>query len=242
MSDEQTTMFVTRDYAKFRITDANRDTDPRDVAELVEEMRRKPFTREFPIVVNSHMEVMDGQHRLQAIEQLKLPLYYIVSERMTMQDVAQAQAVTKAWTLDNYMAYYVRHARANRTDYIRVQEIVGKYGVSVSTALALGAVGRSVHPEFKQGRLNYARYEHAKRVLEYAQDFRGVYNEWNNGWFLRALSSVVEHPNYSHERMMSKVRQWPDLLGPRSNVQSYTDMLINLYNRHSRNPGKDISL
>jgi hypothetical protein len=241
-------IYTTREYNKFRLTpEQNRKLKVNDVIKIAESMEEKSLLPEFPIIVTRDFRVIDGQHRLHAAEIAKVPVYYIVSDNMTMDDVASAQALTTPWTLADYLHYYCSSgASVHRANYLQMQEFVNKWGVSESTALRLGAMGANTSQEFKTGRLNFGNGPHANEVMRAAEDFRpnnehAWFEFWDASYFLAALSNLMltvdprtRDKIYDHNRMMHKVRLAPNLLHKCSTTADYQRMLVEIYNRNSK--------
>lgn len=68
---------VEHDHSKFKMLPYNRDINRRNVGNLIKLLKEKNQSHLFPIVVNKDFEVIDGQHRLIALEELNLPVFYI---------------------------------------------------------------------------------------------------------------------------------------------------------------------
>lgn len=95
------TIYQSKNYDKFRFLESNRMVDFRHVRRLKKSIADIGLIE--PIVVNDHLEVIDGQHRLQALKELDEPVTYIVShsaDKATVMDVNNTQ---KNWSLSDYV-------------------------------------------------------------------------------------------------------------------------------------------
>lgn len=72
------TIFETHDYSKFKKIPENRFVSKKYVAFLMDSMKQKYIC--IPICINKDFEIIDGQHRYEAIMQLELPLYFFICE------------------------------------------------------------------------------------------------------------------------------------------------------------------
>ena len=68
--------FETTDYSKFKKTRGNRPVDEAHVQQLKKLIEEKDLYD--PIRVNKNMEVIDGQHTLEARKQLDLKIPFII--------------------------------------------------------------------------------------------------------------------------------------------------------------------
>lgn len=95
------TIYQSKNYDKFRFLESNRMVDFRHVRRLKKSIADIGLIE--PIVVNDRLEVIDGQHRLQALKELDEPVTYIVShsaDKATVMDVNNTQ---KNWSLSDYV-------------------------------------------------------------------------------------------------------------------------------------------
>ena len=79
--------FETTDYSKFKKARGNRPVDAAHVAQLKRFIADKDLYD--PIRVNKNMEVIDGQHTLQARKELDLKVPYIIINSDDPLDVAR---------------------------------------------------------------------------------------------------------------------------------------------------------
>lgn len=81
-------MKSTTNYDMFKFRDDNRTKiRKRHVDTLAESIQRNNQLEKHPIVVNQDMEIINGQHRLCAAKELGIPVYYIVQEEFTPEDL-----------------------------------------------------------------------------------------------------------------------------------------------------------
>ena len=73
MNNEKTTLVrQTNNYMKFQILKGNRNVSQSRVNKIIASINRVGYITN-PIIVNEHMEVIDGQGRLEALKTLQLP-------------------------------------------------------------------------------------------------------------------------------------------------------------------------
>lgn len=95
MSEVQETM----DYGIFKTVSGNRNISEFHIELLKRSIKKRNLTKDFPILVNSNFEILDGQHRYEALSNLGLPIYYRIAEVTTVQDIAIVNTISKKWTL-----------------------------------------------------------------------------------------------------------------------------------------------
>ncbi len=66
------TIKVTKNYEQFSYVKGNRSIDPLHLDKLSKAMAKEYVP--VPIIVNSNFEILDGQHRFEAVKKLKKPV------------------------------------------------------------------------------------------------------------------------------------------------------------------------
>ena len=71
-------MKKTKDYSQFKYLPGNRDLVLNHVDRLVKSISKNNLLKNNPIMINKQGYILDGQHRLQAAEELGVDIYYNV--------------------------------------------------------------------------------------------------------------------------------------------------------------------
>lgn len=107
-----------------------------------------------PIIVNSEMEVVDGNHRLVAAKELELPIYYVIDDNYEPDKLILFNNVTLRWTLKEYMNFYVLQGN---DDYIKFDQFMYDMGFSVSTMFEwISDRPKKMQKEFKNGTFKFS--------------------------------------------------------------------------------------
>ena len=117
-------VYVTTDYDGFNTLCGNRGVDLQRVTKIKTSIEKAYIPS--PIVVNEKMEVIDGQGRLQALRELKLPVYYIVVQGANLDDCIRMNITSTPWDVRDYI--YSGRDRGNK-DYIKLASLVDRYTI-----------------------------------------------------------------------------------------------------------------
>ena len=100
----------TKNYDQFVLRPDNRadGISERHVKLLMLSLKSKNLLHLRPIAVTESMEVIDGQHRLEAAMRLGLPIYYEVEKNLEAKDVILMNVV-KPWSASDFFNYYVKN-------------------------------------------------------------------------------------------------------------------------------------
>ena len=145
--------FETTDYSKFKKARGNRPVDEAHVNQLKKLIADKDLHD--PIRVNKNMEVIDGQHTLQARKELDLVVPYIIINSDDPLDVARLNTGRKNWSMEAYLNH---HCARNKMDYKICKSKMNQYGINVAEAVVLllkqCSLWNRISTDFKTGKFS----------------------------------------------------------------------------------------
>jgi hypothetical protein len=113
---------TTTDYFLFKPIDGNRNKNLLHINRLKKSMNQNYlFT---VIIVNEKYEIIDGQHRFEVIQELQLPLHYIICSGYGLTEVHILNANSKTWNADDYLEGY---CKLGYKDYLIFADFKNKY-------------------------------------------------------------------------------------------------------------------
>ena len=112
---------TTKDYNKFLHIIGNREINKSNLKRLKESIRE--IGLQVPILVNENRAVVDGQHRLQALRELNLPVTYIQSQITREEHIPNLQ-VSKLWTA---LDFAKRNAAQGDKECIKALKVVDNW-------------------------------------------------------------------------------------------------------------------
>ena len=121
-----TKILRTEDYSIFKTMKGNRELRGRHIIclELAISQSLDRISC-YPILVNENMEIIDGQHRLQALRNLGQPVYYMIAEGMRLKDTQALNAISRGWSpIDYALSYSVLGNKAYDL-YLKLKERFG---------------------------------------------------------------------------------------------------------------------
>lgn len=222
----------TEDYAVFKRVKGNRKISMSHVKELTEAIKKDPTSiRYTPIIVNEKMEVIDGQHRLMAIQALKLPVYYLQEHGLDLSNVQQMNAVNRTWgPMDYALAYDEqgnRHYRAyldSRREY--------KFSHNIAMAYLHGSLaGQTARNNFRRGLFKVPSPTESKDAFECLTSVGRFYPGYKRQNFAYAYLRLINNPKYDHKRMIQQLSRHADDMGEFATTEDNLRMLEMIYNK-----------
>lgn len=239
-------VYVTKDYKMFQRVRGNRVLNDGKIKKMVRDMRHGlNFLADFPIVTSqasTKLQVHDGQHRLEAAIQMKLPVYYILrKEEMNLTETARINSLQEKWKPKDFIACYIEKGVK---DYQILQDFMDQYSCPVSVALRLlhygtaksdGGAGDLLSRSFERGEFKVLHQKQAKEIMETCRLFE-AFDYWNTRPFIAAITRVLSADMCDMDELAEKFNKNPDMMQKRSTPKDYLLLLENIYNkgRHKR--------
>lgn len=238
---------VAKDYNIFKQVEGNRIINWGHVNRLEESMKERDYlTSLHPILVNESFEIIDGQHRLEALKRLNKPVYYIKSHNLGLKDVQTLNALSKNWTHRDFALSY---SKIGITAYTIYLDIASNYFVksedgkktfklkhNVLLRYLIGEGVNNMNAIFKAGELQIDNENLSRLKLEQLLDVAKISHDPHKMMgrdFGYAFFTICSNPEYNHKRMLDKMAKFSEKMGKCENVQDFTREIEKIYNRHA---------
>lgn len=229
----------TENYSLLKRITGNRTINKAQVSKLVDSLGRNPeLASAIPIIVNDKMEIIDGQHRFEALKKLGLPVTYMISEGLGLRAVQILNSATKVWIPIDYAKSY---SEVGLVDYDIYLEFKKKYHLSHNILLSylsqtpesdnMRGKGNTLYT-FREGRFKVGDIDIARKLCETLIDALRFYNRGDTKVFAKAWKVCVLNPKYDHQRMMGKIAENPTLFRDSPYAEDYMRQLEKIYNFH----------
>lgn len=252
-------MESTTDYSIFKINPSNRDIDPLNLKKVIASIETRNLLPFRPITVNSKMEVIDGQHRLEAAKTLGVPIYYIVQKDAKIGDILLLHNAQKSWGLEDYLKYYVSQ---NYIEYVKLKQFLDKNKLTLRQGMGVlnASVKRqatSVRADSTQGKFPFKEggfifpnesemMEVELRMLNINQIVElidrktiGKKTYLRSISFYRALAVFLCNKEVDFDLFLRKIPYKIDLFRPCTKVSQYIKIFIAVYNWKNHSPIRD---
>lgn len=220
----------TCNYAQFSCVKKNRSIDQDHLMQLYDAVSAKNLLAEFPILVDKNLNVIDGQHRLRVAESLGVPIYYIVSERITVDDISSTNGNTRHWRMQDYMDRWLAEGKM---EYVVLDRFMKKFPFfTLSEAVHLCHFGdkKYIHSKFTKGEYRCNDSSYAAKVAHALLDFAKFFPRYHDNGFILAVANLMGNVNYDHKVMMARLEYQSTKLVRCSNSVAYIELLNEIYN------------
>lgn len=232
-----TTILTTKDYKQFKTVKGNRGTSKSHIKKLKEAIQAKPSIIEFnPILVNEKMEIIDGQHRKEAISELGLPIHYLKVKGLTLDDVQALNSGKKNWSPLDFAKAYAVNGNQNYSTYLVHRD---KFGFNHDvTVQYCGFPNANTGASFTAG--NFQAGKDQELVFKYSQQLVDISKFVDHAFYRTtafALLSMFQNPDYDHKHMLKRLEAQGHLVQRYPRKEEAIRELAAYYNKHKKSGG-----
>ena len=228
------TVQKTNDYTKFKTKQGNRELNQLHLKRLISSVKELDLLHANPILVNEKFEIIDGQHRFNVSIELGKPIYYIVVKGLGLREIQVLNANSKNWKLEDYIDGY---CSMGIEEYFYLKSLISKTNLGVTIIMALfssnGASGDAQN-NLKNGNLILSHKKRGLIILEWIKDWIKFYQGADRRSFIYALIQLYQIKDYSHTKMMQKMKYQSTKLVDCTNTKTYLALLEEIYNFKER--------
>lgn len=231
------TVNTTNNLAMFKFHEMNRETNKNHVKRLATNIRENGAIRQ-PVVIDSRGNLIDGQHRVLAVRQLKdegvnIDIPYIV-KRYTPTIIAEMNHLQLAWNTRDWIHFY--HKKGD-TNYTQLLETYSKYNSLKLTGLASflsPGYSQLSTSELCKGAFVFEMTEEKEYMLDQVKELIKFHPSFGTKAFLMAIMRMSKLPSFSSERLFSKLRANLGSVHPQSGIGNWCRHLVYWYNKGLR--------
>ena len=226
-------VYRTSDYNLFKKLQFNRDITESRKEKLIASLSAREIM--CPIVVNENFEIIDGQARYEAKKELGRPIEYIIDPGADISDCRRMNAYNTKWTPMDYAKSY---AESGNQNYARILQCYEDTGLALKLILRLA--GKSATNDkgnaFANGKTIYTEHdlEVSKRVIRDSYTIRDAlqFDGKLNEAFFKAVKIATEFPEYDHEWMIKKCKEYKTRYTQMSQLEDALKQFSVIYNHN----------
>lgn len=231
---------TTSDYSIFKFLRQNREVGRPLVRRLAQSLALSNLLHTNPILVTPQMEIIDGQHRLEACKILKIPVVYAVDDNYKAEHMLARQEA-KPWQLKDRVRFHA----CEHPDWDRLQRARTTTGAPYKVLLALlGYTGKAVSKKLLEG--GYLadgdrwmqveeRGAQVAEIQRWLYDHTALrhhrfYREWK---FAKAVCNLLDS-GLDFDKLLHKIQVNHFDLKYEKSVEEYEALLRRIYKKRDR--------
>lgn len=236
---EENKIYKTINYEKFHRIPGNRPVDKKHVKSLENRIKKYGnLTSKFPIEVTKNFGILDGQHRIPALQNLKEPVYYTIKRDVTLPMIRDFNSHHANWSWKDIAYSYAEaeernHSKDDPGPYMQFKEMMTTYKYPFRVlCLYFGVLshhmGLHEDNDFRNGNFTVKDFELTKRLLGYYDDLRSI-SKIRNIAFAQAVYRFIRTPGYHHVHMRANLMEFGEPLNQCYTTPEYMLALEDIY-------------
>lgn len=227
-----------QNHEMFSNITGNRDVNKGHVKRLREAIESNPYLTKYdPILVNEKYQILDGQHRFEALKETKMPVYYIVAEGLGLETAQLLNSRSRVWSPTDFAKSY---AKLGYKDYQTYLDFKEKYKFSHSTLINYLADWKdrpdAINMKFRSGDFKIKDLNKSILLSNQLMEVGGIFEDYKRRDFTIAFKILANNKYYSHERFLHKLKLKVDDIGNYNNSIDYLRKIEEIYNYRVSEP------
>lgn len=224
-------IYYTVELKIFKEVTANREVNKSHVKKLIAAIKKNNLLRINPILVDRKMNVIDGQHRLEAARQLKEGIYYIIDEHISEADISTLNSNKSNWKPSDYVNYYSINKAVGFSLVTKLLNLYPWLNISACVAL-LSSSGSGRPAEIREGKIDVSNYNNAIEILPKIDALKDDFKFVTSGKFIRAFRKLIETGLYDHDHFLKKLEMNKRAFVQCATTKQYLEMIEEFYNKN----------
>lgn len=224
--EKQFKLGTTKNYSMFKNA-KNRNIDTKRIN--VQKKSIQKIGLQQPIILNEQYQVVDGQHRLEALKQLRLPVHYVISRNWSVdEDTAVMNNTQVKWSTQNWAEF--RASQGNETaksaldfaaNYFRLTD--GKMTINTALEMIADESVKSISSAFKNNTYKYNMvsgqeiFQILNIISEYPSAMRNAYNQK----FVRSIKYLVNDLRYINKKAIVRMAKTNYISNYNNEIDTY---------------------
>lgn len=232
-------VFWTEDYELFITLSGNRSLNINHINRLKKCIRNEGWRKSSLIIVNHNMRVYDGQHRIQALKELKreigrtYKIGYIIDDQLSLRKTQNLNSLVLPWKPTDYIESNIR---LGREDYKFIKEVMNEFSLPYTAVLALieSNNGNISTDAFRSGDIEIKDKQLIWFYASCIQKIKPYFKNYNSRSFVSAMAFFLSKTNFNFDEFLHKVALNRDKLYPVTTINKYKQVIQEAYNFRRR--------
>lgn len=223
-------MGVTDDYSSFKFFKYNRAINKANLKNVKKSLQKRGQI--MPVLITKDFKVIDGQHRVVAMQELELPIHYIICYNYISNDVEEVNNVGKNWDIRARVNNLAEHGNVN---FIELLKMYKEWGHTFSEGTINDAFFKTGANSSKAIRDKYYTIHKnlGTEVLKNAIIMSEIVPKATQNKFVRALKKIMmNNPNFNIEILRYKAEN--RRLNVYNNENEIEEEIVEVYNYCTR--------
>lgn len=232
------TVYRTYDYGMFKKLEGNREVQDSRKKKIIKSINSVGYVMS-PLIVNEKMEIVDGQGRFEALQELGLPIDYIIAPNSGIDECRAMNLNQTNWKISDYIKSYADMGNENYVRFMKLMDAYKEFGVvTIITALTGKSFVGASSEYIKSGNLICDERDYANAIdnLDFLRPYSpiGKQVKGRREFFYSALIFCHHHQDIDDSRLYKKISESYGRMGGMVSVETSLDEISKIYNERKR--------
>jgi len=233
-------IFQSTEYHKFKTISGNRNISDKKVKNIIDDIKAGlnllPYCPIIVYIDNDTFFIIDGQHRFEVSQILKEPVYYVVSEKLNLRQIARMNSRSDKWTNKNFLDCYVN---LGMKDYVILRDFIKKHHVVYSAAITFlmhGKIAGGGEPmeTFRNGEFKSNHFELADEIVTLTRSIFDRYTFSTDRFLIAAMHDIRNKGVCDWQTLRNKIKSAPNEMDKQSSKKEYIYNIERVYNHSNK--------
>jgi len=228
----------TSDYSLFTPNPLQRKFVPSKVPPLADKMEKNGFPPSMAISVyldRGELIINTGHHRLAAAERLGIPVFYIIEDRWTDEQMVDEGTSGQSWSPLSVVQLFAEKGKRDYQFLLYYAEKGIPIGMAASMLIGHGAASCHTRKKLVDGTFRIVDTKQADMFIDIFDEFAEIQPTVKSRSFISALSKCLLTNEFDLHTFKSRLRRNPEMLGKTSNADQMLALIDEIYNFRSTN-------
>ena len=186
-----------------------------------------------PIVVSEQegiYHIIDGQHRFEVSKKTGNPVYFVVCDTLSLNQIAQLNSRGEKWKPNDFLNCYIK---LGIKDYEKVLEIMHKHKIAIKLSIDLLMYNNPKAKStdvFQSGDFKCNFFDETDSLLTLTDELFGQYRFSKDRNIIGAVQELLKQGLCDFDKLKNKITEAPMVMDRQASIKLYMSNIERLYN------------
>lgn len=187
-----------------------------------------------PIIVSQnnsgHYHIIDGQHRYEVSKRTGNPVYFVVCNTLTLNQIAVLNSRGDKWKANDFLKCYIN---LGIEDYKVLQDFMKKHDTNIKLSTDLLMYNKHTEKsteDFQSGNFRIRFLQEATELVTLTESIFKIYSFSRDRYLIGAIQTICKKGKCDFEKLKLKIASAPNMMDKHSDVKNYIYNIERVYN------------
>lgn len=191
-----------------------------------------------PIVVSENelglFHIIDGQHRYEVSKKTENPVYYVICNTLTLNQIAQLNSRGEKWKPADFLNCYIK---LGISDYEKIREVMREHRIAIKLStdlLMYNSPSAKSTDSFQSGDFKCNFLEETNAILTLTHSIFERYTFSKDRYLIGAIQEIQKKGLCDFEKLKAKIAEAPMGMDKQTSVKTFIYNIERVYNHKNK--------